>query len=116
MGFKKTLPTYTPFHLTAISGTNTVTSPSTFVANLDNVGAQVVFTGTPTGTLSVNVSNDDMDYDSLTFDPALTQPTGAPLKYAIDLNQLPWPYLKFSYTNASGTGTLNVTIFGKDLN
>lgn len=116
MGFKKTLPTYTPFHLTPITGTATVNSPSTFVANLDNIGVQVQFGGSGSGTFTVNVSNDNIDFDSLTFDPVLSQPTGSPLKYVISLNQLPWPYLQFSYTNISGTGTLNVTIFGKDLN
>lgn len=116
MGSKKTLPTFTPFVSTPITGTATVTSPSTFVGNLDNLGVQVVFTGTASGAFSVNVSNDNINFDSLTFNPLLSQPVGVPLKYAISLNQLPWPYLAFSYTNVSGSGTLNVTLFGKDLN
>jgi hypothetical protein len=116
MGSKKTLPTFSPFAAVAVSGTTTYTSPSTFVANLDNVGPQVVFVGTMTGAFSVLVSNDDSNYDALTFVPALSQPAGSNLKYAIDLNQLPWPYIKFQYVNSSGSGTLTVTIFAKDLN
>ena len=124
MGSKKTLPIYYPFGTQtptgvtpiAVTGTNTYTSPSTFIANLDNVGAQVIWTGTPTGVLTVNVSNDNVDFDSLTFNPALAQPAGAPLKYVISLNQLPWPYVQFQYTNSAGSGTLFLSIFGKDLN
>jgi hypothetical protein len=116
MGFKKTLPTYYPFNATAISSTNTVTSPSTYIGNLDNIGCMVKYTGTPTGTLTVNVSNDNVIFTSLTFTPAITQPSGSPLTFGIDLNQVPWPYLEFIYTNASGSGTLTISIFGKDLN
>ncbi len=116
MGSKKTLPTFFPFQAQAVTGTNNYPSPSTFIANLDNIGAQVIFTGTMTGTLVVEVSNDNTNFDSLTFDPVLDQPSGSALHFGIDLNQLPWPYLRFSYLNASGSGVLTVSIFGKDLN
>jgi hypothetical protein len=125
MGFKKTLPIYYPFQPGAfppitplvVTGTNTYTSnPSTFVGNLDNIGCQVAFTGTPTGTLSVLGSNDNVTFFSLTFNPALSQPGGSALAYGIDLNQFPWPYIQFQYVNSSGTGGLVVSIFGKDLN
>lgn len=124
MGAKKTLPLYyvfgtqNPLGVTplVVAGAGVFTSLPTFVNNLDNIGAQVVWTGTMVGTLAVQVSNDDVDFDSLTFIPPLAQPAGAPLKYVIDLNQLPWPWLRFQYTNASGAGTLVLTITGKDLN
>lgn len=116
MGAKKILPFYRPFTAQAVSSTTVYTSPTTYIANLDNIGAQVAFVGTMTGTLVVNVSNDGISFDALTFSPPLAQPTGAALHFAINLNQLSWPYLQFVYTNASGSGTLNLSITGKDLN
>lgn len=116
MGSKKTLNTFYSFSAQAIQSTDSITSPATFIGNLDNVGAQVIFTGTQTGTLNVQVSNDNTNFSSLTFNPLLTQPTGSNLSYVINLNQLPFPYLQFYYTNASGSGTLTVSIFGKDVN
>lgn len=116
MGSKKTLPVYYSFQAQAVSSTTTYTSPSSFIGNLDNIGVQVKFVGTQTGTFSVQVSNDDTDFDDLTFSPALSQPAGSNLSYVIDLNQLPWPYLRFKYVNASGSGALTVSIYGKDVN
>jgi hypothetical protein len=116
MGFKKTLPLYYPFRNQSVSGTNTVTSQSTFIGNLDNVGVQVIYTGSPTGNLSVNISNDGVNFNALSFSPSISQPTGSALSFGINLSQLPWPYVQFSYTNSSGSGTLTVSIFGKDLN
>ncbi len=100
----------------ALSGTNTVTSPTFNCSNLDNLGLQIAFTGTMAGTLTVNCSVDNVHFLALTFSPVLTQPTGANLNYLIDLNQLPFPYLQVAYTNTSGTGTLTVYLSAKDLN
>lgn len=100
---------------TAVSSTTTYTS-STFNANYtDNLGLQVKFTGTPTGTLTVNCSIDNVNFIPLTFTPALTQPTGGVLSYLVSLNQLPYPYLQVSYTNSSGSGTLSVYLSCKAL-
>lgn len=83
---------------------------------IDNIGLEVTWTGTPTGTFQVMVSNSGINFYALTFNPALTQPSGTAGGYAIDLNQLPFKYLMLQYTNASGSGAL--TIYGqqKDVN
>lgn len=124
MGFKKTLPLFFPFNAgtfqnpvgVSITGSNTYTGPITNVTNLDNIGAQVIWTGNPQGTLTVNGSNDGVNFFALTFNPALAQPAGSALSYGINLNQFPWPYLEFQYVNTSGSGTLLLSITGKDLN
>lgn len=116
MGHKKTLDSYSLITDGVMTGTTTLTSPPTYIANLDNIGLQVGWTGTPTGTVSVLVSPDDVNYDALTFDPALTQPSGSASRYWINISQLASFYIKVQYVNASGTGVLNVKICGKDLN
>ena len=100
----------------AVSGTATVNSETFNCSNLDNLGLQIAFAGTMTGTLTVNCSIDNKNFAALTFTPPVSQPSGSNLSYLIDLNQLPFPYLQVSYTNASGSGTLDVYLSAKDLN
>ncbi len=100
----------------SVSSTNVYTSATQAVANKDNLGLQVSFTGTMVGTLTVKCSIDNVNFDALTFSPVLTQPSGSNLRYLINLNQLPFPYFIVEYTNASGSGTLTVFFSAKDLN
>ena len=83
---------------------------------MDNIGLEVTYTGTPTGTFSVMVSNSGINFYALTFSPALTQPAGSGGGYAIDLNQFPFQFIMLQYVNASGTGTLTVYGMNRDLN
>lgn len=109
-------PGYHLMNAVAVSSTTTYTSGTFNISNLDNVGLQVKFAGTMTGTFTVNCSIDNVNFIALTFNPTLTQPTGSNLSYLIDLNQVPWPYTNVAYTNASGSGTLDVYLSAKDLN
>lgn len=83
---------------------------------MDNQGLEVTWTGTPTGTFSVQVSNSGINFYALTFNPALAQPAGSAGGYAVNLNQLPFKYMMLKYVNASGTGVLTVYGQQKDLN
>lgn len=83
---------------------------------MDNIGLEVTWTGTPTGTIQVMVSNSGINFYALTFNPVLTQPAGSAGGYFIDLTQLASKYVMVQYTNSSGSGTL--TVYGelKDVN
>lgn len=83
---------------------------------MDNIGLEVTWSGTPTGTISVMVSNSGINFYTLTFNPILAQPAGSASGYAIDLNQLPFKYMLIEYVNSSGSGTLNIYGQSKDLN
>ena len=100
----------------AMASTNTIYSQIFEVSKMDNTGLEVTWTGTPTGTFQVMVSNSAINFYALTFSPALTQPAGSSGGYAIDLNQVPFKYMMFQYANASGTGTLTIYGQNKDLN
>jgi hypothetical protein len=99
-----------------MASTNTIYSNILDISRMDNIGAEVNWSGTPTGTLSVMVSNSGVSFSALTFSPALTQPTGSAGGYVINLNQLPFKYLMFQYINASGSGILTIYLQSKDLN
>lgn len=101
----------------------TLTSAVTNIEYLDNIGIQLNWTGTPTGTFSVEIS---MDYSqdqlgnvtnagnwiAVTLSPAITASGSADQAY-IDLNQLSAPWIRTKYTKTSSTGTLNAFICGK---
>lgn len=100
----------------AMASTNTIYSQIIDVAKMDNAGIEVTWTGTPTGTIQVMVSNSGLNFYALTFNPALAQPAGSAGGYAINLNQLPFKYVMIQYTNVSGSGSLSMYSQFKDLN
>lgn len=100
----------------AMASTNVIYSQIVEKSRMDNIGLEVTYTGTPTGTFEVMVSNSGINFYALTFNPALTQPSGGAGGYAIDLNQVPFKYILLRYTNSSGTGVLTVYGQMQDLN
>lgn len=117
------LPTQSPTGTTpsgvvagTMATTATIYSQILDISRMDNQGLEVTWTGTPTGTISILVSNSGINFYALTFNPTLTQPAAAAGGYAVNLNQLPFRYMLIQYTNASGAGTLTVYGQMKDLN
>ena len=106
---------FNQFTAKAVSGTTVYTSNYTDINQMHNLGLDVTFVGSMVGTFTVNCCNDAVNFKPLTFNPGLTQPSGSNLSYLIDLNQIPWRYINVSYTNASGSGTLNCIMTSKDL-
>lgn len=100
----------------AMASTNTIYSNIQDITFLDNVGLEVTYTGTPTGTIQILGSISGVNFYPITFSPALTQPGGSAGGYLINLNQWPWKYIFVQYTNSSGTGSLGVWINSKDIN
>lgn len=100
----------------AMASTNTIYSQIIAIDRMDNLGLEFTWTGTPTGTFQVMVSNSGINFYALTFNPILTQPAGSAGGYAIDLNQVPFRWIMLQYTNASGTGSMTVYGQMRDLN
>lgn len=112
-----------PFHVMAatklpvtVTGTNTYLSLPIGIKNLDNVGLQLIWTGTVTGTFTVLHSPDGVLYDSITVSPAITQPAGSAGHWSVVLQFDPYQWVKVQYVNASGTGTVDVIVTAKDCN
>lgn len=102
-----------------------ITSGATNIQFLDNVGAQLHFTGTPTGTFSVEVSMDHEqdsqgavsvagNWVALPLSPSPVA-SGAADDIYIDMNQLSAPWIRLKYTRTSGTGTLAAYICAKEV-
>ena len=99
-----------------------ITGPATNISYLDNVAIQLNFTGTPTGTFSIQGSLDHKEYNGqivnagnfvpLTFSSTLAA-SGAAGQILLDLNQLSFPYIRIVYTRTSGSGSLDAYISAK---
>lgn len=99
----------------AMASTNVVYTQIIDVHTVDNVGLELTWTGTPTGTIEVLGSASGVAFYPLTFDPVLAQPAGSASGYLVNLNQFPWQYIMVRYTNASGTGILSAYLTSKGL-
>lgn len=102
-----------------------ITSPITGIQFMDNIGIQVnVLSGTPTGTLSVQVSGDHAaslpSGVTTTAGNWITLTTGAitsgsPAQTFFNLNLLAAPFVRVIYTASSGSGTCDIFIVGKSI-
>ena len=122
MGQKRTFPQTTNgsgillLNAAAMSGTSTILSAVQSIQYYDNIGLEISWTGTPTGTISILASISDVNFYPYAPALTLTQPAGSAGGYLLNLNQVPYPYIKVQYVNSSGTGALSVWVSAKDLN
>lgn len=90
-----------------------ITGTAMDISGLDNIGVQLVFTGTPTGTFTIQGSNDNTTWANITTSPTTISASGSASDHLISLSGLPFHYLRVKYTRASSTGTLNAYVTGK---
>lgn len=84
---------------------------------MDVTGIEVAWTGTPTGTISVLVSNSGINWPALSgFNPAITQPAGSAGSTFIQLGPIGAGLFYLQYTNTSGTGTISAYLQNKAFN
>lgn len=98
------------------------TSVGVHVLFSDNIGIQVIWTGTPTGTFGMEVSNTatvgadgtvsggTWSTYTLTSPPA---PSGSSSSGIIPINQLPYAFMRLTYTAVSGAGNLTAVLTAK---
>lgn len=83
---------------------------------IDNIGLQIRWTSSDAvGVITIEVSADNIQFDALTFDPALAQPDSDSSSFAVTVKQTPFPYLRVSYAAGSGSGALSVIASGKEV-
>ena len=90
-----------------------ITSASTNILHTDRVGYQLVWTGTPEGTFSVEVSNDEVTWAELTLSASING-GGAADNAFIDIETAA-KYVRCKWTNSSSTGTLQAHITAKSI-
>lgn len=103
--------------INAMSMGASITSDAVLIQFEDNIGIQVKWTGTPTGTLDVQVSMDptNLGWQSVPFTPTPTQPAGSSGSDWYEITQTPGGYVRLVYTRASGSGSLYAKIAAKSV-
>lgn len=91
----------------------TITGDSTNILHTDRVGYQIVYTGSPTGTFGVEVSNDETTWQELTLSAAIAA-TGSGDNHFIDVESA-CKFVRLVYTFSSGTGSLDVKLTAKSI-
>jgi hypothetical protein len=102
-----------------MTGTSVITGTGVRLAALQNVSFQAVWTGTPTGVFSFEVSNDVVNKSEdvvnwtaytvpSTFTSGSAAPAGSAGSFVFEFYLIPVRWIRPKYTNASGTGTLFV--------
>jgi hypothetical protein len=109
----------------AVSMAASVTSDVTIIQMIPYISYTVVWTGTPTGTFAVEVSNDySVDasgavlnagtWVALTLSASVAAAGSADSAF-IDIDGVAAYAIRLKYTRASGTGSLTATVAGKVL-
>lgn len=96
-----------------------ITSSVTNLEFLDNIGVQLNFTGSPTGSIAIQVSADYVqDVNGRVLNPghwvtiaSASTSGGSPIYFDIQMTSAPW--MRVVYTKSSGSGTLNGFITAK---
>jgi hypothetical protein len=94
-----------------------ITSEPTDVRYTDNIGIQLIFTGTPAGLFYVQGSIDPLAetdpasaaWSNLAFSTT-PEATGAAGNHLINLNQIPYTKIRLFYDRTSGSGALTAYV------
>lgn len=118
---RKNTHRYTIFQNKDASASFDNKSLATDIQFLDNMGVQVIWTGTPVGILKVFVSNDNanpaagipvVNWSELVLDGTPTiDNTNSDL--TINMNQLTFKWIAFGYVRTSGTGNITIQFTSK---
>jgi hypothetical protein len=111
MGVKRTLD----YDQLVVDGdmSSNITSASTNILNLDRVGYQLSWSGTPTGDFTVEISNDETNWIEMTLSATISAAGSADTAF-IDCETAA-KFIRLVYTSSSGSGTLQVKITGKSI-
>ena len=90
-----------------------VISPSTNILYMDRVGYAISYDGTPTGTFSVEISNDEINWQALTLSTGISA-AGSADNHFIDVETAA-KYVRLVYTAGSGSGSLQVHVTAKSI-
>lgn len=100
-----------------------LTSPVTNIQFLDLIGLELDVTGTPSGTIAVQVSasysqdnnGNVLNAGQWTTLTSQTITSGSPTTTYIDIIPTSAPWIRLTYTASSGSGTLNAFVTGKSV-
>lgn len=86
-------------------------SSSVNISSVSGYSVHMIWTGTPTGTLSIKGSNDNSNFPLVT-----SVSTGGTAGQSLtNIEKAHYNFVRVEYTHSSGTGDLTVYISGKNI-
>lgn len=102
----------TPFKMfDATSLGASVSSSALDVTRLIYASIAVDWTGTPTGTLTLEARNGDSSWIAITGQSQALAGSGGSVMFTLTI--LPWEQLRLSYARSGGAGTITATVIAK---
>jgi len=98
-------------YISAATMNANITGPAIDTTDLSHISFEAVWTGTPTGTLSAQGSNDSSNWVNLANSSLALAGTASSTIY--ECYAPVFRYIRYVYTFTSSTGTLNVSLFGQ---
>lgn len=101
------------FEYTLMTGGNmsgNLTSSSQNLIQMQIASIQAVWTGSPIGALSLNISNDNVNWTAYTGSTTVVNGAG---NFIWNLLSNGYNYVQVVYAASSGSGSLNITVSGK---
>lgn len=96
--------------MTAGDMSGNLTSNSQGLIFMLSASIQAVWTGSPTGNLSIQISNDNINWSTYTGSSTAVSGAG---NFMWNLLTTPYPWVRVIYTASGGTGSLNISVNGK---
>ena|SRR5271165_5817897 len=118
-------PIWSKHFIVAQSMASTINSVALSMQNQDNAYFSLIWTGTPTGTFNVQISNDHQQdgngnvqvagtWATVTLNTPITA-TGSANNAGIIVNGIAAPWIRINYTASSGSGTLDAYFSAKGI-
>ena len=92
----------------------TFVGPTVSIEGIDRVAFQMLWDGTPTGTWSIGLSNDGVDF-AISGATATIDPSGGAGGISMIEVETAAAFARLNYIRTSGTGTLQSHVVGKSL-
>lgn len=116
-------PIWSVHFITNVSMASTINSNALSMKFQDNAYFQAIWSGTPTGTFNIQISNDHQQddagnvqlagtWETITLNTPITA-AGSANSAGIVVNGIAAPWIRLNYTASSGTGTLNAYFSAK---
>lgn len=124
MARKDTIQNFLPFGSSGCDMSSSQTSTYSNVLGMDNIGLLLSWSGasSPVGSFSVEVSNDYNNSNAINSGTWIALDFGSTISisgssgsHEININQLPYSWIRTKYTRTSGSGTLNVFLSAKQM-
>lgn len=87
-----------------------ITSNKQQLNHIAMASIQAVYTGSPVGTLKLQISNDDITWTDYSGSGAAVSGAG---DFMWNISNVAFPLIRVVYTKTSGSGSLDITVNGK---